>query len=269
MNNGGDPKPATAARIYDYFLGGVHHFPADREAAKAILAAFPVIQPAAVANRAFLGRAVRYLVEAGVRQFLDVGSGLPTVGSVHEIAQEHAPDTRVVYIDIDPVAVAESRQILNGNQNAIAIRVDARNPQAILDHRQVRSFLDFNAPIAVLLLAVMHFITDDDEAYGMVAGLRAALAPGSYLVMTHGVMEEDRPLDPDNLRATEDVYKRQTTAELRLRTREKFERFFDGTELVPPGLVWVPLWRPAPGDPADFADDPRRSGMLAGVGQLP
>jgi len=269
VNTGSERKAATSARIYDYFLGGIHNFAADREAAQAIISMFPITPVVAKANRAFLGRAVRHLAGLGVTQFLDIGSGIPTVGNVHEIVQASIPDGRVVYVDIDPVAVAESMNILDGNAYATAVRGDVGDPQAILGNPRVKAFLDLGRPVALLLVAVMHFVPDDDVAYDAVGQLLAALAPGSHLVMSHGLRVPPDQVDQPDLRAMRDVYKRRTTSQLKLRTREEFTRFFDGTRLVDPGVVWVPRWRPAGGDPADFADDPSRCAMLAAVGALP
>lgn len=268
MNTGGEHKPASTARIYDYFLGGIHNFAADREAANAITSMFPITPVAAKTNRAFLRRAVRHLAAAGVRQFLDIGSGIPTVGNVHEVVQGLIPDGRVVYVDIDSCAVAESLDILEGNAFATAVRGDARHPQAILGHPKVKGLLDFEQPVGVLLVAVMHFVPDDGEAYEAVAALRAALAPGSHLVMSHGLQVPVEQMEQPDLLATHDVYRRRTTSQLKLRTREEFTKFFEGTDLLEPGVVWVPQWRPAEGDPADFADDPARCAMLAAVGQI-
>jgi len=266
VNIGGERKAATSARIYDYFLGGIHNFAADREAARAITSMFPITPVAAKTNRAFLRRSVRYLTGQGIRQFLDIGSGIPTVGNVHEVVQGSTPDGRVAYVDIDPVAVAESLDILDGNAHATAIRGDVRDPQAILGHPKVKAFLEFGQPIGLLLVAVMHFVPDDDEAYESVTQLLSALAPGSYLVMSHGLQVPVDKMDEPDILATHEVYRRQTTSQLKLRTREEFTRFFDGTRLVEPGVVWVPQWRPAPDDPADFADDPAGCAMLAAVG---
>src|SRR3954462_5904574 len=155
-------KPATSARIYDYVLGGVHNFPADRAAAQALIQAAPTIPGIARANRAFLRRAVRFLGEAGVRQFLDIGSGIPTAGNVHQVA-ESVPDARVAYVDIDPVAVAASLELLEGNDRATAIRADPRDTRAILEHPQLKRLIDFDQPVAVLLVSMLHFV--DDEAY--------------------------------------------------------------------------------------------------------
>lgn len=266
--HGAEQKPATAARIYDYFLGGVHNFPADQEAAKKIIAMFPDIPVAARTNRAFLRRAIRYLASAGVRQFLDLGSGIPTVGNVHEVAAEVAPDARVVYVDIDPVAVAESLQILEGNDRATAIRADLRNPQEVLDHPQLGKLLDLDQPVGLLLMAVMHFVADDTEAYGLVEQLAGAVAPGSYLVMSHGAAETFAVSD-EKTKAARDVYRRQTTASGKVRTRSETERFFTGRiELIEPGVVWLPEWRPDPNGVNEFADEPHRSSAWAGVGRI-
>jgi O-methyltransferase involved in polyketide biosynthesis len=258
-------KPATAARMYDYFLGGVHNFPADQEAAKKVIAQFPLIPAIARANRAFMGRAVRHLAASGVRQFLDVGSGIPTEGNVHEIAQEIAPDSRVVYVDIDPVAVAEGLDILDGNPRATAVRADLRAPQAILDHLEVRRLLDFDQPIALLLAAVLHFVPEDEQAYDVVAQLVAAVAPGSYLVVSHAATESF-PASSERSQAAA-VYKRQTATPGASRTRSETERFFTGLELMDPGVVWLHEWRPDGDEPAEFAGQPQRSGVWAGLGR--
>ncbi|WP_117208914.1 SAM-dependent methyltransferase [Allorhizocola rhizosphaerae] len=262
-------KPATAARMYDFFLGGTHNFPADREAAKAIIGMFPHTPVAAQVNRAFLRRAVRYLCEQGVRQFLDIGSGIPTEGNVHEIVQEASPGARVVYVDIDPVAVAESQELLQGNAHATAIQGDLRNPGAILSHPQVRKVLDFDQPIAVLLVAVLHFI-DDDAAHGAVRQLLGAVCPGSYLVVSHLLDDDpDEPAaTPEELDRVHDIYKRQTAAMLRLRTLPEIKRFFDGLEPVDPGIGFVFDWRPAPDDPG-VGNAVARQAAAGGIGRMP
>jgi len=267
VNPGADQKPATAARIYDYHLGGTHNFPADRAAAQAVADRFPLTPAIARAARAFLGRSVRYLADNGVRQFLDVGSGIPTVGNVHEIAQGVAPESRVVYVDIDPVAVSESREILEGNAYATAIRADVRSPGAVLGHPEVRRMLDFDRPIAVLLCAVLHFVPDDAVAKAAIAELMDAVPSGSYLVISHAGTE-----DPDHEEGVElikDVYKRQTATPFTTRTRTEVTRFFDGLELIEPGVVWSPLWRPAPDDPQDFRDRPELAVGFGAVGRKP
>jgi SAM-dependent methyltransferase len=257
---GVDIERPSAARLYDYFLGGCHNFAADRELAGQYIAAWPQMPLAAQANRAFLRRAVRFCVDAGVRQFLDIGSGIPTVGNVHEVAQQAAPDTRVMYVDIDPVAVAHSRQILSGNDRAGVIQQDLRRPAEILGDAEVRALLDLERPIAVVLAAVLHFIPDADDPYGIVARLRDALAPGSYLVIAHPA----RDSRPEAMARLEELSKRTTTPGT-TRTRDEVERLFTGFELVDPGIVWVPLWRPDRTE--DLDDDQEWSSNFAGVGR--
>lgn len=262
-----EQKPATAARMYDYFLGGIHNFPADQEAAKNVIAQFPFIPAGARANRGFLGRAVRYMAESGVRQFLDLGSGIPTQGNVHEIAQSIAPQARVVYVDIDPVAVAESLELLDGNDGATAIRADVLNPSSVLDHPQVRELLHPGEPTGLLMAAVLHFVPDDGQAHDVVARLRGALAPGSYLLVSHAAVEAFPDSDA-KIDQVGDVYRRKTTSAGVLRTRAEVTGFLAGTELVDPGVVWLSEWRPDPDTPAEFTD-PARSCAWAGVGRIP
>ncbi len=261
-------KPATSARMYDFYLGGAHNFAADRRAAMKVIEQYPAVPAVARTNRAFLGRSVRFLAEAGVRQFLDIGSGIPTSGNVHEIAQRVAPDARVVYVDIDPVAVAESLDILAGNDAATAIHGDLRDPAAILDDPGVRGMLDLTRPVAVVLAAVLHFVPDDDQAYGLVDHLLAVLPAGSHLVISHGAAETFM-LGDERTAAARAVYTKQTSTAGKPRTRAEVERFF-GTRCPRrrTGVTWAPEWRPAEDDPTDFADDTRRSGMWAAVGQL-
>jgi hypothetical protein len=254
-----ESKPATAARIYDYFLGGTHNYPADRQAAQALIAATPMIPAIARTNRAFLRRAVRFMAANGVRQFLDIGSGIPTVGNVHDEAAE----ARVVYVDIDPVAVAESLEILEGNHRATALRADLRDSASILDHPDVRRLVDFEEPVGVLLAAVLHFVPDE-HAYPAVERLVASMAPGSYLCISHGTLGEQSD-EMGDLKASESVWKGRTATPISPRSSAAIERFFGGLELVEPGLVWVNLWRPGPGDPTTFAENPAHAGILAGV----
>jgi SAM-dependent methyltransferase len=265
--NGGGSKPATSARIYDYYLGGTHNFPADRDAAKAMAQKFPLTPALARNNRAFLRRAVRYLGGAGVKQFLDIGSGIPTVGNVHEVAAEVVPDARVVYVDIDPVAVSESLEILDANDRTTAVWGDLRDPQAILAHPKVWGLVDFDQPVGLLMNAVLHFVPDDNQAHDAVAHLLGALAPGSHLVVSH-VSIDGQDVDQNDLKFVRDTYERQTTTPFRPRTRTQVERFFTNLDPVEPGVVWLPQWRPEPEDPTDFADNPQASSALAGVGRL-
>ena len=265
MNDG--PKSATAARIYDYLLGGTHNFPADRDAVHALVQAAPLVPAIARANRAFLRRAVRFLADAGVRQFLDVGSGIPTAGNVHEVAAA-VPDARVVYVDIDPVAVAESLEILDGNQRATALRGDLQDPEPILDHPDVRRLISFDEPVGLLIVSVLHFVPDDTRAQDAVGLFRKALAPGSYLALSHGVAELD-DLPPGDAEAAMDVFKARTATPLGTRSPDDIKRFFGDFEFVEPGLVRTPLWRPAPDDPTDFADNLRGCNVVAGVARKP
>jgi hypothetical protein len=261
-------KPATAARMYDYYLGGIHNFPADREAAKVVIERSPLMREIVKANRAFLARAVRYLTSVGVRQFLDIGSGLPTEGNVHEIAQASIPDARVVYVDIDPEAVSESLELLKDNQYATAIQANARQPEDILGHPKVRKVLDFDQPMAIMLVAVLHFVEDTAEACDIVTSFRSAVVPGSHLVVAHATVDEqvvDRPL----LAKTQEVYRQRTTTPLTLRTKSDVARFFDGFELLEPGLTWPTLWRPDPDTSNAFGDHPEHSSFHVGIGRLP
>jgi len=195
-------KRANVARVYDYWLGGSYNFRADQDAARATAAVQPSVRLSARANRAFLGRAVRFLAAKGIRQFLDVGSGIPTEGNVHEIAQRADPGARIVYADVDPVAVAHSRAILAGNPGAVVIEADLREPREILQNAAVRAMIDFDQPVGLLLVAVLHFVSDPEEPWRIVATLRDALAPGSYLAICHGTNDGT----PVALRAAEKVH---------------------------------------------------------------
>lgn len=250
----------SAARIYDYLLGGSHNFAVDRDTARHLTALMPELSLRAQANRAFLRRSVRFLADAGIRQFLDLGSGIPTVGNVHEIAQRAAPDARVVYVDLDPVAVAHSRELLAGNDRATIIQEDLRAPERIVAHPEVRELLDFDRPIAVLIVAVLHFVPDEDGPFRAVATIRDALPPGSYLALTHA---DTSGIDPDQRAAGEQLYARSGSTFVS-RGPAEVARFFTGFSLVEPGLVWVPRWRP---DSASLGGDPQQSVMLGGVGR--
>jgi len=260
---GVDTKRANVARVYDYWLGGSHNFPADQDVARAIVAVEPKMREIARANRAFLGRAVRFLTANGIRQFLDIGSGIPAEGNVHEIALQADPAARVVYVDIDEVAVAHSRAILAGNTGAAVIKADLREPRKIILNDTLRTLIDVGQPTGLLLMVVLHFIADAEDPWRIVATLRDALAPGSYLVLGHAT-HEGRPAVAH---ATEKVYNRSVSTELHLRSRAQIQRFFDGFEVVDPGLVYVPLWRPD--SPADVPGDPREFGCLVAVARKP
>jgi S-adenosyl methyltransferase len=257
---GVDIDTPSQARTYDYLLGGSHNFAVDRELARRAIEVMPDVAVQAQANRAFLHRAVRYLVDAGVRQFLDVGSGIPTLGNVHEVAQRAAPDARVVYVDIDSVAVAHSRQILAGNPGAVAIQEDLRRPDAILDHPEVRALLRFDQPIALLLLAILHAIPDGADPQGIMERIRDGLPSGSYLAISHGTYDSL----PDVSARLADLSKR-TTSPMTPRGRAEIAAFFGDFEMVPPGLVWAPQWRPE--SPDDVGEHPERSSNYVGVGR--
>jgi hypothetical protein len=240
------PNPA---RIYDYLLGGKDNYPADREVAEQVVAVAPVTREVVRDNRAFLRRAVGFLTEeAGVRQFIDLGSGLPTHGNVHEIAQAIAPDARVVYVDNDAMVVTHSRALL-ADDNTITVQADLREPDAILGHPEVRKLIDFDRPVALLLLAILHFVPNDQDPHGIVARFRDLLPAGSYLALSHSTT--DVPVRPDMTPAAmaemgtkvQRLYQMTTTL-IVPRTRTQVERFFDGFDLVDPGLVEIQRWRP-------------------------
>jgi len=254
---GVDTQRANVARVYDYLLGGSHNFLADQDVGRMITAVEPNARAIGRANREFLGRAVQFLAAAGIRQFLDIGSGIPTQGNVHEVAD---PAARVVYVDVDPVAIAHSKAILAENANADIVNADLRDPEKILGHQITRRLIDFSQPTGLLLVAVLHFINDGEDPWRIVATLRDALAPGSYLVLSHGTDEGK----PTAAHAAEEVYSRSVAQVLRMRPRADIMRFFDGFEIVDPGLVPIPLWRPeAPADPTKYW------GGLVGVGRKP
>jgi hypothetical protein len=259
---GVDTRRANTARVYDYWLGGSHNFLADQDLGRAIAAVEPNVRSIARANREFLGRGVRLVSELGVRQFLDIGSGIPTQGNVHEIAQQVSPDARVVYADIDPVAIAHSKAILARNARAEIIDADARDPEKILNHAVTRRLIDFGQPVGLVLGAVLHFLSDADDPWGTVATLRDALAPGSYLVLCHGTNESQ----PEVAQAAEKVYNRSVATQLRFRSRAEILRLFDGFELVEPGLVYMSEWRPDP--PRAASPDPSGRWGLAGLGRV-
>ena len=238
-----DTSRPHPARIYDYTLGGKNHFAADREVADKALASWPTARIAARENRAFLGRAVRYLAgEAGITQFLDIGTGLPATGSVHEVAQEIAPSSRVVYVDNDPLVLAHARALLTSSPEGRTayIQADLRDPRAILNSAVTREVLDFSQPIALMLVAILHFIPDEDKPAEILKTLLHALPPGSYLTASHVTGEHNR----EETAAARDV-NRSAGITLGTRDSDEFAQLaFSGLELVPPGVVLVSEWRP-------------------------
>jgi SAM-dependent methyltransferase len=248
----------SVARLYDYFLGGHHNFAADRELARKLLQAEPNARFIVAENRAFLGRAVRYLLGAGVRQFVDLGSGIPTQENVHEIAQRGDPGARVIYVDNDPVAVAHSKHILAGDPLTTVIGADLRDPEAVLGHPDVAALLDFGQPVGLLMVTVLHFVPDSDDPAAIVGRFARALTPGSFLVISHATHEAA----PGTAAQVQDLY-RSTSAAAHTRTNAEIARFFAGFELVAPGLVYLPAWRPDGPRPAH----PERAWFYAGVGR--
>jgi O-methyltransferase involved in polyketide biosynthesis len=235
---GVDTRTASPARIYDVFLGGKDNFAVDRAAAKVATDAGPDIPQAARENRAFLGRAVRFAIESGVRQFVDIGTGLPTQGNVHEVAQALDPSARVVYVDNDPIVLVHARALLPASETTAVIRGDVREPAGILGDAKLRELIDFDRPVAVLMLAVLHF-AEDEQARAAIAAFRDVMAPGSLLALSHSTAEGQ----PERGRQAVGAW-RDATARLRSRDRAEVEALFDGFELVEPGVVWVPQWRP-------------------------
>jgi S-adenosyl methyltransferase len=259
-----DIERPSVARIYDYNLGGSHNFTIDRAAAEQINQAMPGLRAANRANRAFLRRAVRYLTAAGIRQFLDLGSGIPTVGNVHEVARQSAPDARVVYVDIDPVAVAHGRAILGTDPRCGVLLADLRDPRRVLDDPIVTGLLDLRQPVAVLIVAVLHFVSDAADPAGIVATFRDAIVPGSYIAISHATMEEDTAEEAEAVRRAS----ARNTIDLTLRGRAEVSRFFEGLRLVAPGMVYTPQWRPDTVDD-ELSSQPSRSATLAAVGIKP
>jgi hypothetical protein len=259
--DGVDLSRPSAARMYDYYLGGAHNFGVDREVANKMLALFPDMQLLAQGNRMFLHRAVRFMLDEGVRQFLDIGSGIPTAGNVHEVAQQAAPESRVVYVDHDPVAVAHSELLLQDNPLAAVVEADLRRPDDILEAPALRELLDLSRPVGVLMAAVLHFVSPEDKPGQIIGRLREQLAPGSYLMISHAT-------DVGRQAATKEgaeLYK--ATAPVTFRDHDKVRELFAGWELVEPGVVWLPEWRPE--WPDEVGDDPASSILAGGVGRRP
>jgi len=258
--DGVDITVPDASRVYDYALGGVHNFAVDREFWHRAELAFPDAALVARANRAFLGRAVRWLAANGVRQFLDIGSGIPTLGNVHEVAQDVNPGARVMYVDIDPIAVQQSRSLLEGNPYARVIEADLRDPAGILYHPDVLQLLDFSEPVAVLTVAVLHFVPDSADPAGIVRRLGEALVSGSYLVVSH-FGPEVTPEGRERQERARQLYERTPTPVV-IRDREQIaELIGDSFEILPPGVVGASDWQPDP----DEADDPRQPTALVAV----
>jgi SAM-dependent methyltransferase len=251
----------SSARIYDYLLGGGHNFAADRDTAEQLIKVLPVRDMARF-NRAYLRRAVLELVDLGVRQFLDLGSGIPTVGNVHEVAREADPSCRVVYVDFEPVAITHAELLLADNPNATAILADLRDPEAVLGAPETRLMLDFTEPIGLLAVGVLQFIPDESDPWGVLARYRDALPSGGYLALSH--FTPDRM--PEAMAAGADVFK-NTAEPITPRTAEQVLRMMEGFDVIEPGLVMTPEWRPE--SPEEVGDDPNRANLYAVVGRKP
>jgi len=256
-----DTTVAHSARVHDYWLGGKDNFAADRAAGDAVLGAYPGIVMSVRANRAFLARTVRFLAaEAGVRQFLDIGTGIPASNNTHQVAQSVAPDCRVVYVDYDPVVLSHARALLTSSTPGTIDYIDAdlRDPQNILRH--AARTLDFQKPVAVMLIAIMHLIVDADDPYGLAGQLMDAVPAGSYLALSQVASD----IQAEQMAEAAKRYNRLARETQRHRNQTEVARFFDGLELVPPGLVPVQQWRPA-----SELEARARSAMWGGVARKP
>jgi SAM-dependent methyltransferase len=236
-----DTSVAHTARMYDYYLNGKDNYEVDRDAAEQVLAVFPQMREIARANRAFLGRSVRYLAAQGIRQFLDVGTGIPGPGNTNDVAHEVAPDARVVYVDNDPIVMVHASALLAGHDpgRTTVVFGDLREPETILDDKGVRAVLDFDQPIGVLLVAVVHFVKDSEDPAGVINHLMQATAPGSYLVLSHATHEGESELAGEAAHSYD-----RANATITLRSKAEITEFFDGLDLVEPGVVQQPWWRP-------------------------
>lgn len=241
---GVDPTRPTPARLYDYFLGGTNNFPADRQMAAMLKASSPDVVDALLANRGFHGRAAVWMARQGVRQFIDLGSGLPTQNNTHESVRRIIPDSRVVYVDIDPMVAAHAGSLLASDGSTAVVAADLREPDVILGHPDLRRLIDFGEPTGVLATDVMHFIADGSDPWGLIGRYMAALAPGSYLALSHATGDK---LPPRQVGDVMDTLERNAI-EFHGRPRAEVERFFSGLELVsphdgaPPALSYTGLW---------------------------
>lgn len=238
------PDIPSGARIYDYLLGGKDNYPADREAARKLLTQLPNAQLAVRWNRSFLQRVVRYMVgAAGITQLIDIGAGLPTAYPTHEVAQQVTPRVRVVYVDHDPVVLAHGRDMLQGLRDVTIIEHEFAQPERMLANDDLAGLIDFSKPVGVLLLSILHFIQDSDDPAGVIARILRQFPSGSHVAISHAV--------PDAMSSPDEVQRlfRRATEQVRIRTRSEVAELVAGLEIVEPGLVWLPEWRPEPGTP--------------------
>jgi hypothetical protein len=258
----------SVARLYDYFLGGTNNYPVDRAMGEKLKAAAPDIVDAVLANRGFHGRAAVWMARHGVRQFIDIGSGLPTQNNTHESVHRVAPGTTVVYADIDPIVAVHGNRLLADDGTTRVITADAREPERLLSNRRLRELIDLGRPTGLLMTALLHFVADDQDPWGLVARYMAGLAPGSYLALSHGT--HDNVL-PRRVQAGNEEYAK-TSESLHLRTRAEVERFFDGLELVAPydgakpGVTYVGLWG---AEDVEAADSDGSRTVYCGVARRP
>jgi hypothetical protein len=256
-----DTSRPHPARMYDYYLGGQDNYAVDREAAQEIIDTAPDVVVGARANRDFLRRAVRFLAESGVRQIVDIGTGIPTSPNTHEIAHAVSKDVRVAYVDNDPIVGAHAGAQLLGSGHTGFFLGDMRDPASILQHPTIGELIDFDRPVALLLVSVLHFVRDDEDPVGMIAAYRDALPAGSYLVISHGTADFHR----DKVDAVADIYKKKgVTANFSARSHSEVLTFFDGFDLIEPGLVQVSLWRP---DTELDPDEVVRTGVYGAIGR--
>jgi len=256
-----DMHAPNVARMYDYWLGGKDNYAADRAAAEQVLSVAPEARYMARQNRAFVGRAVRHLVhEAGIRQIIDIGTGLPTQSNVHEVAHQAEPGVRVLYVDNDRVVVAHSVALLGTEAHVSVLQADLRQPDAIFDSPALRQEFDLDRPVAIVITALLHFITDQEDPQGLIARYRAAMAPGSHLVLSHSCLDSG----PEAAAKIKEIYQKANAPAV-LRTREQIQGLFSGFDLLEPGLVYTPQWRPDSPEPS--TQDVRKAWMLAGVGR--
>lgn len=259
---GVDVEQPNPARIYDYMLGGGHNFAADREAAERIVGLIPQAREVIRQNRAFLRRAVLFLAAQGIRQFLDLGSGVPTVGNVHEIAQQADEQARVVYVDKEPIAVTHSRLLLEGNERATVIQADLCEPATILKAAETRRLLDFSQPVGLLTVAVFHFISDDQRPGDILGTYRDHLAPGSYLALSHATADTNAR----EISQAMEVYRRSGSP-VYPRSHAEITSLFTGFDLAEPGVVSAASWHPEAWD--DPRPDAENAEVLVGVGRKP
>jgi O-methyltransferase involved in polyketide biosynthesis len=266
---GVDSTTPTPARLYDYYLGGRNNFAVDREVAEKLRVSLPELTDAAWANRGFHQRAARWMAaEHRIRQFIDLGSGLPTQGNTHEAVSEVAPDARVVYVDLDPMVLAHARALLSGTDATTVIQADLRDPAAVLGHPGLRALIDCSQPAGLLMTAVLHFVADESDPWGLVAQYTSELAPGSFVALSHATADK---LPPRAVQAMYDTYA-HATEKIHLRPKADFERLFDGLELVAPfdgadpGVTFVGKWG-AEDPPAADSDGSRV--LYCGVARRP